>query len=85
MLNCQQSRTPADTGSKLFADCDPFSDHSLYCSGIGALQDLTLTRPEISFSVQQDFLYMHDPLVPHFNHVKRILRYLKGTLDLGIH
>jgi hypothetical protein len=28
---------------------------------------------------------MHDPRVPHFNHVKHILRYLKGTLNLGLH
>ena len=27
---------------------------------------------------------MHDPRIPHFNHVKRILRYLKGTLDHGL-
>ena len=28
---------------------------------------------------------MHDPRVPHYNHVKRVLRYLKGTLDHGLH
>jgi hypothetical protein len=28
---------------------------------------------------------MHDPRLPHFNHVKRILRYLKGTLDHCLH
>jgi hypothetical protein len=76
MLDCQPSRTPADTGSKLSADSDPFSDPSLYRSLTGALQYLTLTCPEISFSVQQACLYMHDHRVPHFNHVKRILRYL---------
>ena len=76
---------PVDTGSKLSADGDPFSDPSLYRSLTGALQYLTLTRPEISFAVQQACLYMHDPRIPHYNHVKRILRYLKGTLDLGLH
>ena len=85
MLDCQTSRTPVDTGSKLSADGDPFSDPSLYRSLTGALQYLTLTRPEISFVVQQACLYMHDPRIPHYNHVKRILRYLKGTLDLGLH
>ena len=28
---------------------------------------------------------MHDPRLPHFNHVKHILHYLKGTLDHGLH
>jgi histone deacetylase 1/2 len=28
---------------------------------------------------------MHDPRLPHYNHVKRILRYLKGTLAHGLH
>ena len=69
MLNSQTSRTPIDTGSKLSAGSDP----SLYCSLTGALQYLTLTRPEISFAVQQACLYMHDPRIPHYNHVKRIL------------
>ena len=27
---------------------------------------------------------MHDPRLPHFNHVKHVLRYLKGTLDHGL-
>ena len=62
-----------------------FPDATLYRSITGALQYLTLTRPEISFAVQQACLYMHDPRVPHYNHVERVLRYLKGTLDHGLH
>jgi hypothetical protein len=30
-------------------------------------------------------LYMHDPREPHLSALKRILRYLQGTLDLGLH
>jgi hypothetical protein len=85
MLDCQPSRTPVDTSLKLFGDGEPFSDVTLYHSLTGALQYLTLTRPKISFSVQQARLYMHDPRISHYNHVKHILRYLKGTLDHGLH
>ena len=85
MLDCQSSRTPVDTSFKLSATGEPFSDPTLYRSLTGALQYLTITRPEISFAVQQACLYMHDPRVPHYNHVKRILRYLKGTLNHGLH
>nr|GEX36321.1 ribonuclease H-like domain-containing protein [Tanacetum cinerariifolium] len=30
-------------------------------------------------------LYMHDPQEPHFSALKRILRYVQGTLDYGLH
>jgi hypothetical protein len=85
MLDCQPSRTPIDTSLKLSTDGEPFSDATLYRSLTGALQYLTLTRTEISFAVQQACLYMHDPRLSHYNHVKRILYYLKGTLDHGLH
>ena len=85
MLDCQSSRTPVDTSFKLSADGQPFHDPTLYCSLTETLQYLTITRPEISFVVQQACLHMHDPRLPHYNHVKRVLRYLKGTLDHGLH
>lgn len=84
MSDCQPSRTPADTGAKLSATGDPISDPTFYRSITGALQYATLTRPDISYSVQQACLFMHDPRAPHLAHVKRILRYLKGTLDHGL-
>jgi hypothetical protein len=58
----------------------PFQYHSL----AGALQYITLTRLEISYVVHQVCLHMHDPRETHFSLIKRILRYLKGTLDLGL-
>ena len=85
MLDYQSSRTPVDTSFKLSADGEPFHDPTLYRSLTGALQYLTVTRPKISFAIQQACLHMHDPRLPHYNHVKRVLRYLKGTLDHGLH
>ncbi|GJT56462.1 ribonuclease H-like domain-containing protein [Tanacetum coccineum] len=35
-------------------------------------------------NVQQLCLYMHDPREPHLNAMKRVLRYLRGTTDLGL-
>ena len=54
MLDCQPSRTPVDINSKLSSDGELYSDPSLYRSLTGALQYLTLTRPELSYAVQQD-------------------------------
>lgn len=85
MIDCNPSPTPIDTKSKLSASAGaPVSDPSQYRSLAGALQYITLTRPEISYAVHQVCLHMHDPREPHLLLIKHILRYLKGTLDLGL-
>ncbi|GKC22510.1 ribonuclease H-like domain-containing protein [Tanacetum coccineum] len=73
MLNCNPSRTPIDTESKLGSDGDPVSDSTLYQILAGSIQYLTFTRTYISYEVQQMCLYMHDPREPHFWALKRIL------------
>ncbi|GJX61370.1 ribonuclease H-like domain-containing protein [Tanacetum coccineum] len=84
MLTCNPCRTPVDTDSKLYADGDAISDPTLYRSLAGALQYLTFTRPDISYAVQHVCLFMHDPREPHFSALKRILRYVRGTLSYGL-
>ncbi|GJZ44077.1 ribonuclease H-like domain-containing protein [Tanacetum coccineum] len=84
MVNCNPSRTPVDTESKLGVDGDPVSDPTLYRSLAGSLQYLTFTRPDISYAVQQVCLHMHDPREPHLSAPKRILRYVQGTLHYGL-
>ncbi|GJS39334.1 ribonuclease H-like domain-containing protein [Tanacetum coccineum] len=84
MQNCNPCRTPVDTESKLGSDGDPVSDPTLYRSLAGALQYLTFTRPDLSYVVQQVCLYMHDPRDPHFTALKRILCYVRGTLNYGL-
>jgi hypothetical protein len=51
----------------------------------GALQYLTFTRTDIAYATQQACLHMHDQREPHLVATKRILRYIRGTLDLGLH
>ncbi|RVW81312.1 Retrovirus-related Pol polyprotein from transposon RE1 [Vitis vinifera] len=53
-------------------------------SVVGALQYITITRPEIAFSVNKVCQFMQKPLDTHWKAVKQILRYLNGTTDLGI-
>nr|GEW51340.1 ribonuclease H-like domain-containing protein [Tanacetum cinerariifolium] len=55
MANCNPSRTPIDTESKLGDDGDPVSDPTLYRSLAGSIQYLTFTRPDISYAAQQLF------------------------------
>nr|GEW12193.1 ribonuclease H-like domain-containing protein [Tanacetum cinerariifolium] len=82
--NCNSSQTPIDTESKLRSDGDPNSDPTLYRSLAGSLQYLTFTQPNISYAVQQMCLYMHDPREPCFSALKRIMRYVRGTLNYGL-
>jgi histone deacetylase 1/2 len=51
---------------------------------VGALQYLTLTRPDISYSVNQLCQFLHCPTNIHLTAAKRVLRYLKGTLQFGL-
>ncbi|XP_021766691.1 uncharacterized protein LOC110731169 [Chenopodium quinoa] len=87
MDNCKPIVTHVDTKSKLSAhDGEPMQDPSLiYRSLAGALQYLTFTEPDIVYVVQQVCLFMHAPREPHFNALNRIIRYIKGTFDHGLH
>jgi hypothetical protein len=62
----------------------PVEDASQFRSIAGALQYLTFTRPDIAYAMQQICLHMHDPQELHLTAMKRILRYLQGTLDYSL-
>ena len=60
------------------------SDPTLYRSLVGALQYLTITRPHIAYAVNSVSQFLHSLTEDHFLAVKRILRYVKGTLHFGL-
>lgn len=85
MLNCKPVSTPVDTSSKLSStDGRLLSNPTHYRSLTGALQYLSLTRPDITYVVQQACLVMHAPRDTHLQLVKRILWYLQGTSHYGL-
>ncbi|CAM8975113.1 unnamed protein product [Rhodiola kirilowii] len=51
---------------------------------VGSLQYLTITRPDIAYAVNFISLFMSQPRTPHLVAAKRILRYIKGTIDHGL-
>jgi hypothetical protein len=85
MAECKPCSTPVDTNPKVSAtDGAPVADASDFRSLAGALQYLTFTRPDIAYVVQQVWLHIHDPREPHLAALKRILRYIRGTLQFGL-
>ncbi|CAN0920957.1 Retrovirus-related Pol polyprotein from transposon RE2 [Linum grandiflorum] len=85
MTTCSSVSTPADPQNKLCKAGTPFSDPHLYRQTVGSLQYATITRPDITYSVNRVCQYMHAPTDAHWQAVKRILRYLNGTLDHALH
>ena len=59
-------------------------DATEYRSIIGGLRYLTHTRPDIGFAVGYLSRFMADPREDHAVAVKRLLRYVAGTIDHGI-
>ena len=55
-------------------------DPSIYHSTVGALQYLTITRPDISFAINKACQSMHSPTEDDWLKFKHLLRYIKGTL-----
>ena len=80
--------TPVDTSNKLVkaAEDDEEFDRAVYQSAVGSLLYLsTGTRPDISFAVGNVARFCANPTRRHWTGIKRILRYLKGTSDLGLY
>jgi histone deacetylase 1/2 len=87
MAKCKAVDTPLPTSQKLsIADGDKLGvdDSTRYRSLVGALQYLTLTRPDISFVVNKVCQFLHALTSIHFSAVKRILRYIRGTTNMGL-
>ena len=77
--------TPLEVNVKYDADeGEQLSDPLLYRQLVGSLNYLTITRPDISFAVQQVSQFMHSPRHLHMAVVRRIIRYLKGSICRGL-
>lgn len=85
MEECKPTATPMNQKEKFCKEDEAERvDERLYRSIIGCLMYLTATRPDIMYAVSLLSRYMHCASEIHFQAAKRILRYVKGTLDYGI-
>ncbi|KAJ9545939.1 hypothetical protein OSB04_025646 [Centaurea solstitialis] len=65
-------------------DGSPTVDTTPYRKPVGSLQYLAFTRPDVSFAVNRLFEFMHSSTLTHWQALKRVLRYLKGTIHHGL-
>jgi histone deacetylase 1/2 len=87
MVECKGVTTPMSSSEKITARDGELlgpDDVTSYRSMVGALQYLTLTRPDISYAVNKVCQYLHAPTTVHWTAAKRILRYVKHTIGIGL-
>ncbi|XP_019153624.1 PREDICTED: uncharacterized protein LOC109150172 [Ipomoea nil] len=84
MAECKALSTPISVSKSIPLSADLYDDHTQYRSLAGALQYLTITHQDLSFEVNQLCQHMHAPTISHWGHLKRVLRYVKGTVNFGL-
>ena len=85
MSDCKAMSTPLEQNAKLYKeDGTKEANGTLYRQLVGSLNYLTTTRLDIAYSVNILSQFMAKPLGNHWNAAKKVLRYLKGTINLGI-
>ncbi|GKA42771.1 retrovirus-related pol polyprotein from transposon TNT 1-94 [Tanacetum coccineum] len=83
--SCDPVDTPMVEKSKLDEDKEGKAvDPSHYRSMIGTLLYLTASRPDLQFAICMCARYQARPTEKHLHAVKRIFRYLKGTVNRGL-
>lgn len=78
---CNSTKYPKDPKDQINKDEGGKAvDTTMYKSLVGSFCYLVNTRPIIAYTVGIVSRYMERPIVMHLNAVKRISRYVKGTL-----
>ena len=87
MEECRPVATPIEPGknfTKRRDDEEP-ADETMFQAAIGSINYAAIaTRPDLSTAVGKLSQFMKNPSAEHWVAVKRVLRYIKGTLNLGL-
>ncbi|WVZ62288.1 hypothetical protein U9M48_012052 [Paspalum notatum var. saurae] len=85
LTDCNLALTPMEERLKLSRDSTAEeADATQYRRLVGSLRYLVHTRPDLAFSVGYVSRFMQRPMAEHQQAVKRIIRYVAGTLDHGL-
>jgi hypothetical protein len=86
LTDCNLALTPMEEKLKLSHDSTTEEvDATQYRRLVGSLRYLAHTRPDLAFSVVYVSRFMQRPTMEHQQAVKRIIRYIAGTLDHGLY
>nr|KYP52516.1 Retrovirus-related Pol polyprotein from transposon TNT 1-94 [Cajanus cajan] len=85
MLGCKPSSIPMESNLKLTTESGTkLLDPEKYRRLIGRLLYLTISRPDICFTVHKLSQFVSNPYTDHMNATNMLLRYLKHTAGQGI-
>jgi hypothetical protein len=84
LAGCNPCATPMEPRLKLSKNSSaPTVDETMYRSLVNSLRYLVNTRPDLAFSVGYVSRFLERPTEEHLAAVKRIIRYVVGTVHLG--
>ena len=83
-LGVKPCSTPMTSNGQITKKGDLFEDPKRYKRLVGKLNYLTVTRPDIAYSLSVLSRYMSSPTVSHWAIVEYILCYLKKAPGRGI-
>jgi hypothetical protein len=86
LTDCNPALTPMEERLKLSRDSTTEEvDATQYLRLVGSLRYLAHRRPDLAFSIGYVSRFMQRPTMEHQQAVKRIIRYVAGTLDHGFY
>ncbi|CAM8882652.1 unnamed protein product [Rhodiola kirilowii] len=84
-MDCYPLTTPYNSSTNLYPNKGKHKSQLEYAKVIGSLMyAMTCTRPDIAFVVSKLSRYTSNPSMQHWQAIHRVLRYLKGTMNLGL-
>ncbi|XP_035542938.1 uncharacterized mitochondrial protein AtMg00810-like [Juglans regia] len=84
-LGCKPAKVPMSSNLRLTRiNSTLLEDPIVYRRLVGRLLYLTITRPDLAYSVQTLSQFMDKPAQTHLDATHHVLRYLKGTPGQGI-
>jgi hypothetical protein len=84
MGGCKPISVPLNQNGKLSADVgEVLEDATMYMKIVGNLIYMTITKPDLNYTIGLESQFMQVPRKPHLDGVRHTLRYVSATSDYG--